>query len=98
MFGWIKQAAGLRQLKTRGRTELVRNFETGWQPLNDMEWMQWSAAAKNGPLYIPLKMFWLIEDGRSLEATAEQALRVDWPPGAYSCATTSILPATQGQR
>ena len=30
MFGWIKQAAGLRQLKTRGRYKLVRNFETGW--------------------------------------------------------------------
>lgn len=48
MFGWIEQAAGLRQLKTRGRSRLVRNFETGWQPLNDMEWMQWSAAAKSG--------------------------------------------------
>ena len=48
MFGWIKQAAaGPRQLKTRGRSRLVRNFETGWQPLNDMEWMQWSAAAKS---------------------------------------------------
>jgi len=29
MFGWIKQAAGLRQLKTRGRSKLVRNFEAG---------------------------------------------------------------------
>lgn len=29
MLGCIKQAAGLRQLKTRGRSKLVRNFETG---------------------------------------------------------------------
>lgn len=48
MFGWIKLAAGLRQFKTRGRSKLVRNCETGWQPLNDIKSMQWSAAAKKG--------------------------------------------------
>lgn len=81
MFGWIKQAAGLRKPKTRGRSKLVRNFETRWQPLNDMERMQWSAAAKKGLLCMPLKTLRLIEDGRSPEAIAEQAVRVDWPTG-----------------
>lgn len=51
MFGWIKLAAGLRQFKTRGRSKLVRNCETGWQPLNDIKSMQWSAAARKAALY-----------------------------------------------
>jgi hypothetical protein len=43
---------------------------------------------------MPLKTSRLIEDGRSPEAIAEQAIRADKPPIALSFAASSFMPAT----
>ena len=59
--------------------------------------MQWSAASKKGPLYMPLKAFRLIENGRCPEATAEQALRVDRPPLVFSYTTSSASLPLKGR-
>ena len=59
--------------------------------------MQWSAASKKGPLYMPLKAFRLIENGRCPEATGEQALRVDRPPLVFSYTTSSASLPLKGR-